>query len=783
MAGCDNGKVCLFGGIVSGVGATQDTWIFDPNTDAWTQLNPATKPSARYGAVMATAADGKVYLFGGSTGGNELWRLDPVAGTWTNLNAANPPPARYDASLAVGPAGKLYVFGGYSTANVPLNDTWVYDPASNAWTQLNPASKPIARYGASMAAAYDGKLYLFGGSNYDDTWRFDPSTNNWERIWPGTSPSARAYSPFAVGPDGRLYLFGGRGSVAPASDTWAFDVAAVRWTQVSTPGAPSARYGHGLARAGGSLYLFGGYDNTTNTFYGDTWVLSGFMYDGVPKAQARTGAVDVFIMPQPGRETYILHRRSSANDPLAYVEVGRAALTWSDVSNWTLTTSQATYAGDAWTRVRPDLGSPTYLVFQDRADIADGAEYSYLVTGGEGYAQNPEAYTTVSMFPPGQSPHGSYTEFTGVCTECHGLHGAPATAKFLKAAAATAICLTCHDGTGSRWSKSAVWPGSAHAAQSIGCISCHDPHGKQTYSRLTKSREEQGCTTGCHATVAADLSAGVTHPTATVTGRHLDTETLAGLPAANRHAECTDCHDPHAATAADPLAETTYVSVYRGVTPWTYTWSASGGTGTGWLEYRLCYKCHSGYWNKAGAPDKAVEFNPANPGYHPVETVGANTGIRSGAFVSPWSDTSRTLCADCHRGASAKGPHGSANAGLLAAPYPAAGPMNGNEVCFNCHKDSVYRTGADEVPGATPVVYSRFWGTVTGQVYQQPLHGYHVGTNGASCRTCHVSHGTPDYPRLLWTGGGITVLDWANRTCTASCHTVTSAVYGWTPAY
>ena len=31
-----------------------------------------------------------------------------------------------------------------------LNDTWSYDPAANAWTELKPATAPSARFGSAM---------------------------------------------------------------------------------------------------------------------------------------------------------------------------------------------------------------------------------------------------------------------------------------------------------------------------------------------------------------------------------------------------------------------------------------------------------------------------------------------------------------------------------------------------------------------------------------------------------------------------------------------------------
>ena len=102
-------------------------------TPTWTQLDPATSPSARSGAAMA-----------------------------------------YDAST-----GQLVLFGGSTSSSSLVNDTWTWNGAT--WTQLTPATSPSARYGAAMAYdASTGQLVLFGGGNASgvlaDTWTWNGTT-------------------------------------------------------------------------------------------------------------------------------------------------------------------------------------------------------------------------------------------------------------------------------------------------------------------------------------------------------------------------------------------------------------------------------------------------------------------------------------------------------------------------------------------------------------------------------------------------------------------------------
>ena len=70
------GQMILFGGF-DGSGFQNDTWNWDGTT--WTQLTPATSPSARFEASMAfDPATGQMILFGGENSGvlGDTWNWD-----------------------------------------------------------------------------------------------------------------------------------------------------------------------------------------------------------------------------------------------------------------------------------------------------------------------------------------------------------------------------------------------------------------------------------------------------------------------------------------------------------------------------------------------------------------------------------------------------------------------------------------------------------------------------------------------------------------------------------
>jgi N-acetylneuraminic acid mutarotase len=295
------GKVILFGGAMGrppGAGSTidqewliinlNDTWAYDPVANTWTNLNPAgAVPDARRGYSMAyDSAGGKVILFGGTAGLtdlNDTWAYDPVANTWTILNpAGDVPPARGCGTMVYDSAtSKVILFGGayYSEdpgAPVYLDDTWVYDPVANTWTNLNPAGQaPSARCWQTMV--YDpagGKALLFGGEFvskessfvwFDDTWAYDPAANTWTNLNPaGALPTARSQHSMIYDEGlGKAIVYGGFDDPTRTSvnDAWAYDPVANTWTEFNLTGdLPLARNGHTAVwdPATGKMIMFGG---------------------------------------------------------------------------------------------------------------------------------------------------------------------------------------------------------------------------------------------------------------------------------------------------------------------------------------------------------------------------------------------------------------------------------------------------------------------------------------------------------------------------------------------
>ncbi|HEY3334601.1 MAG TPA: cytochrome c3 family protein [Candidatus Limnocylindrales bacterium] len=295
------------------------------------------------------------------------------------------------------------------------------------------------------------------------------------------------------------------------------------------------------------------------------------------------------------------------------------------------------------------------------------------------------------------TPHALLNTLTSdACAACHGTHTAQGPTLNGKASPIATVCFSCHNGTGA----------NANVAAQLSSATPNDPSTDSWYQ----------------------------HPATATNTNHIsdhDAQEFAGIT--NRHAECADCHQPHLSDATKTM-----------VTPqgWTASGSIAGASGiavanggantipeftwqkTSTLEYQLCFKCHSGYtgltgWNTTSPSrsqlDKAVELNPANLSYHPVEAAGKNTSTQLDASLAGpsslrlWSGLSTgsvIRCANCHAASTVVAPaadasldnHASANRGILVRPYRDRVLRTASQnftvgdfgLCFACHSTSPF---------------------------------------------------------------------------------------------
>ncbi|MBK8977757.1 MAG: hypothetical protein IPM29_17760 [Planctomycetes bacterium] len=240
----------------------------------WNTLAPPTRPAASESYAMAeTSGPPSLLLFGG-TPAPSTWRLSQ--GAWTRLAPLHQPSSRTRTALAYDPVrDRVVLFGGelYS-APFASDETWEWN--GQDWSLLQPANRPPARAGASLA--FDpgtGRLVLFGGFGgrfLDDTWSFDGS--DWTRLQTTYQPPPRANSAMAHDRTG-IVLFGGSDAFGALDDAWRLESGA--WRRLSFATRPSARQGHSMTWDADRrrIVLHGGYATGLDVL-ADTWELDAF---------------------------------------------------------------------------------------------------------------------------------------------------------------------------------------------------------------------------------------------------------------------------------------------------------------------------------------------------------------------------------------------------------------------------------------------------------------------------------------------------------------------------
>lgn len=333
------------------------------------------------------------------------------------------------------------------------------------------------------------------------------------------------------------------------------------------------------------------------------------------------------------------------------------------------------------------------------------------------------------------------------CTSCHDPHS-NLYGKFLVTSNQNStLCLYCHqkngwEGTGHSTSA-ATWNGSGndpwiHTSYNTvaenGCENCHRPHTAGGPERLTNYLPEENNCFDCHNgnvaddNVQADFLKTYRHDVFTYQQVHDPQENIL---VQQRHVECVDCHNPHAAnalTATAPVANGNLAGIPGIDTDGVAVTEIQ-------FEYELCYRCHADSPDKPGSATSRqieqnnvrMEFDPSGPSFHPVESPGKNSDVPS--LITPYSESSQIYCTDCHASdagsGSAAGPHGSNYPHILKYNYETADntpeSYTAYELCYQCHdRDVIINTNTS---------------------FGQNVHWKHIVKENTPCNACHDPHG------------------------------------------
>lgn len=335
------------------------------------------------------------------------------------------------------------------------------------------------------------------------------------------------------------------------------------------------------------------------------------------------------------------------------------------------------------------------------------------------------------------------------CTACHDPHE-DSFGKFLvRPNNFSELCMACHTRTDwtisahatsvATWSQTGPdpWPSTEYTTVAENaCKNCHVPHKAGEPERLLNYiAEEDNCLTCHNGNVAAtdiesELLKQVGHQVQDFTRIHDATEDAASFMP--NHVECVDCHNPHRVNgnaASAPIVTGAQLGV-SGV-------SASGlAKEQANFQYEICFKCHADNNIKSFVPitrqhaqiNTRLEFDLANPSFHPVEGIGNNPDVPS--LIPPYSETSIIYCTDCHNsdsstasgGPGPDGPHGSMYSPILEQNYTTSDNTGESSfeyaLCYKCHDREII---------------------LSGESFDE--HGSHVSGKDAPCSSCHDPHG------------------------------------------
>ncbi|TFH03760.1 MAG: hypothetical protein E4H14_16125 [Candidatus Thorarchaeota archaeon] len=290
------------------------TWAYDLNSDSYLNMSPDQSPSPRAaGGMVYDSQNDRSILFGGllslttQMASDQTWLYDYNTNNWTNESPTFAPSPRFAMYLTYdSESDRVILFGGVSLNPVSIvhNDTWAYDLDSNTWEEMNPSSAPDARYGAMTSYDVENdRVILFGGnpsattttSTFSDSWAYDYNTDRWVELSPIIHPSSRYAGMMTYDNESnKTVLFGGYPSASSKDNTWLFDYGYNNWTQANPNPHPNGRFRQAAVydSESDSIIMFGG---MTGDWFSEqviqtdtTWV-----YDTDSDTWAQIGSVPV----------------------------------------------------------------------------------------------------------------------------------------------------------------------------------------------------------------------------------------------------------------------------------------------------------------------------------------------------------------------------------------------------------------------------------------------------------------------------------------------------------
>ncbi len=213
-------RMLLFGGDALGSAVEPEgVWAYDGKVKTWTRLETTGDPAVRSQHGMVYDPDGdELLVFGGrderSQPVNETWSLNLATLQWSLLappEGRRQPAARDHVQMARDPLSVIIVIRGHSLGRGLPDETWHFDAKARNWTLIETEQQPgDASHGFFCAVAAAGGLVFFGFDFGSETWLYEPASRTWTELDVGGQRPSRPMDHGQFASDGnKLYLLGG----------------------------------------------------------------------------------------------------------------------------------------------------------------------------------------------------------------------------------------------------------------------------------------------------------------------------------------------------------------------------------------------------------------------------------------------------------------------------------------------------------------------------------------------------------------------------------------------
>lgn len=162
---------------------------YDPNSNDWTTLSTSGDEPTHAYLSCSTIVGNNWYVFGGFEWGsgnvtsNDLFILDLNTRAWSSVSTPDGPSSRAGCSLDYIPAlNVLALFGGISDVieQVGNADLWYFNLSDNTWTEKSFVDGPQGRWGHASALSDSTLVITLGISeDYRDIWEWNFLTEEW----------------------------------------------------------------------------------------------------------------------------------------------------------------------------------------------------------------------------------------------------------------------------------------------------------------------------------------------------------------------------------------------------------------------------------------------------------------------------------------------------------------------------------------------------------------------------------------------------------------------------